>query len=239
MTVFGAVFARGGSKGVPGKNLRLVAGKSLLQLSVDLGRATEAIDRLLVSTDSDDIAAAAMTLGAEVPFRRPAVLATDDSAEWLSWQNLAQHLIDTGASESDLLVSLPTTAPLREMEDVQQAIDLFNTSDFDAVLAVTESTVNPWFNMVTRDGHSGVNVLLGADGEAVNRRQDATAVFDITTVVYVTSLGYVLGSAGLFSGAVGSVAVPRERALDIDTDFDIEIANFLIRRKRGFDCEKP
>lgn len=239
MTVYGAVFARGGSKGVPRKNMRQIAGTSLLELSISMGLALDCIDRMLCSTDSDEIATEAMRLGAEVPFRRPATLAQDNSPEWAAWQHLARFLTQEGASESDVLVSLPTTSPLREMEDVQQAIDLFNASNFDAVLAVTESAVNPWFNMVRRDDRSGVKVLLEAEGEAVNRRQDSTAVFDITTVVYVTSLGYVLGSAGLFSGAVGSIAVPRERALDIDTDFDIEVANFLIRRKRGFDCEKP
>ena len=228
MTVYGAVFARGGSKGVPGKNLRHIAGTSLLELSVAMGLGSEGIDRMFCSTDSDEIATEAIRLGAEVPFRRPETLAQDDSPEWTAWQHLARFLIQEGASESDVLVSLPATSPLRARDDIGRALELFRQGTFDLVLGVSESTRSPWFNMVVREQSSEVSLVSGVEGERIGRRQDAPAVFDITTVVYVTTLGFVIHSQGLFDGTVGSVVIPRERSIDIDTEFDLEIADYLL-----------
>ena len=233
MTVYGAVFARGGSKGVPRKNLRQIAGTSLLELSVAMGLASEGIDRMFCSTDSDEIATEAIRLGAEVPFRRPETLAQDDSPEWTAWQHLARFLIQEGASESDVLVSLPATSPLRARDDIGRALELFRQGTFDLVLGVSESTRSPWFNMVVREQSSEVSLVSGVEGERIGRRQDAPAVFDITTVVYVTTLGFVIHSQGLFDGTVGSVVIPRERSIDIDTEFDLEIADYLLRKRLG------
>jgi len=233
MTVYGAVFARGGSKGVPGKNLRQIAGTSLLELSIAMGLVSPEIDRMVCSTDSDEIATEAMRLGAEVPFRRPETLAQDDSPEWAAWQHLARFLIHEGASESDVLVSLPATSPLRARDDIERALELFRQGTFDLVLGVTESTRSPWFNMVVREHSSEVSLVAGVEGVRIARRQDAPPVFDITTVVYVTTLGFVVKSQGLFEGKVGSVVIPIERAVDIDTEFDLEVADYLLRKRLG------
>ena len=236
MTVFGAVFARGGSKGVPGKNLRKVAGKSLLEHSISMGSSFPLIDKMICSTDSFEIADEASRLGADVPFLRPPELSGDTAPEWGAWRHLATHLIGQGASESDVLVSLPATAPLREWEDIDAAIQTFGEGSFDVVLAVTESSRNPWFNMVQRESSTGrVEIAVSAPLTTVNRRQDAPQLFDLTTVVYITSLGFVLRADRLFSGKVGSVLVPAERAIDIDTELDLEIAEFLVLRRLGFD----
>ena len=235
MTVYGAVFARGGSKGVPRKNLRQIAGTSLLELSVAMGLASEGIDRMFCSTDSDEIATEAIRLGAEVPFRRPETLAQDDSPEWTAWQHLARFLIQEGASEADVLVSLPTTSPLRACEDIENALELFRQGTFDLVLGVSESTRSPWFNMVVREQSSEVSLVAGVEGYRIARRQDAPAVFDVTTVVYVTTLGFVINSQGLFDGTVGSVVIPRERSIDIDTEFDLEVADYLLRKRLGLE----
>lgn len=235
MTVYGAVFARGGSKGVPGKNLRQIAGTSLLELSIAMGLASPEIDRMFCSTDSDEIATEAMRLGAEVPFLRPETLALDDSPEWSAWQHLARFVIQEGASESDVLVSLPATSPLRAYEDIERALELFRQESFDLVLGVSESTRSPWFNMVVREHSSEVSLAAGVEGERIARRQDAPPVFDITTVIYVTTLGFVIHSEGMFDGSVGSVVIPRERSIDIDTEFDLEIADYLLRKRLGLE----
>lgn len=236
MTVFGAVFARGGSKGVPGKNLRKLAGKSLLEHSISLGVSFPLIDRMLCSTDSQEIADEASRLGAEVPFLRPPELSGDTAPEWGAWRHLAIHLIGQGASASDVLVSLPATAPLRKREDIDSAMQTFGKGIFDAVLAVTESPRNPWFNMVQRESSTDrVEIAVSAPLTTVDRRQDAPQLFDLTTVVYVTSLGFVLRADRLFSGKVGSISVPAERAIDIDTELDFEIAEFLALKRLGFD----
>lgn len=238
MTIFGAVFARGGSKGIPGKNLRKVADKSLLEHSVSLGLGSPLIDQMICSTDSEEIAAEAKRLGADVPFLRPSRLAGDSASEWGAWQHLVTYLLEHGASESDILLSLPTTSPLRATEDVDAAIEAFRVGSFDLVLAVTESARNPWFNMVKRESPSTcVELAFSAGTKPVARRQDAPQLFDITTVVYVTTLGFVGNVSRLLDGTIGSITVPRERAIDIDTELDLEIADCLARKRLGLHRE--
>jgi len=231
MTVFGAIFARGGSKGVPGKNLRVLGGISLVGRAVELGVALPSIDRMLCSTDSSQIAQEAERFGAEVPFLRPDALAEDNSPEWAAWQHLANFLLSMGATNSDLLVSLPATSPLRAPEDVNSALAVFKSNDFDLVLGVSESSRSPWFNMVTRDPSGGVTVAFEAAQGGVSRRQDSPEIFDITTVVYVTTLGFISRASGMFGGRVGSAVIPVERALDIDTELDLTIAGFLLKNE--------
>lgn len=231
MTVYGAVFARGGSKGVPGKSLRKIAGRSLLDISITFGSAFSGIDRMFCSTDSSEIAAEAARLGAEVPFLRPAELADDDSPEWLAWQHLVRNLLEAGAAPSDVLVSLPLTSPLRADEDIAGALSVLTSGHFDIVLGVTESKKSPWFNMVSRNPSSEIALAFESQGDSVTRRQDAPLMFDITTVVYATTLGFVSTSSNIFAGRVGSVVVPAERAVDIDTELDLRIADYLFQQK--------
>ena len=231
MTVYGAVFARGGSKGVPGKSLRKIGGRSLLDISITLGNAFPGVDRMFCSTDSSEIATEAARLGAEVPFLRPAALADDDSPEWSAWQHLVSNLLEAGAAPSDVLVSLPLTSPLRAEEDVAGALSVLASGSFDIVLGVTESKKSPWFNMVSRKPSSEITLAFESQGEPVTRRQEAPLLFDLTTVVYATTLGFVSTSPNLFTGRVGSVVVPAERAVDIDTELDLQIAEYLFRQK--------
>ena len=237
MTVFGVVFARGGSKGLPGKNLRHVGGRSLLSHAIAAGQKADLVDKVLVSTDSHEIMLAAAPLGAEVPFLRPAELSEDHSPEWGAWQHLAGYLMACGAADSDLLVSVPTTAPLRLPKDIDQAVNTFQNGNFDVVLTVTESARSPWFNMVTRDYSGRVQLTLQGGNTDLHRRQDAPQVFDITTVAYVTSLGFVQQAKRLFDGSVGSVTVPGERAIDVDTELDLRIADFLMMERVGLGRE--
>lgn len=233
MKVFGAVFARGGSKTLPNKNLRTVGGVSLLGRAISLGKELPMIDQMLLSSDSKEIAAEAKRFGATIPFLRPPGLSADETPEWKAWQHLAAYLLEQGASPSDVLISLPATAPLRLGEDVENAFAEFMRGSFDLVLSVTTAHRSPWFNMVTRDITGEVKVVIDTDAVVVTRRQDAPEVFSITTVCYVTTLGYVVSGEGLFSGSVGSTMIPVERSIDIDTQLDLEIANFLFQRSGG------
>jgi N-acylneuraminate cytidylyltransferase len=183
------------------------------------------VSRVLVSTDSETIAETARVAGAEVPFIRPADLARDDSPEWLVWRHALRHLRQTSELPDALLV-VPPTAPLRAIGDLDRCLDTFEQRSADIVITVTDAHRNPYFNMVT----------VGADGmaalvlpSAASRRQDAPAVFDIATVGYVARPAFVLERGGLFEGRVQCVHVPPERALDIDTPLDWQIAECLLR----------
>ena len=231
MTYWGVVFARGGSKGVPGKNMRKVGGIPLVGHSIKTGLATPEIEEFFCSTDSEEIADAARGFGASIPFMRPTELAGDESPEWDAWQHFAKYLMAAGARGDDAMVSLPTTSPLRNVDDVQSAIALYESSSADAVVTMTEASRSPWFNMVTKDGEGHVQVLLGSESGGPVRRQDTPKVFDLTTVAYVASLSHILSSPRLFAGVVAGLEIPKERALDIDTELDLDIADFLFRRR--------
>jgi CMP-N-acetylneuraminic acid synthetase len=233
VTVWGVIFARGGSKGVPGKNLRLVGGKSLLEHSIRVAQATSGIDRVVCSTDSSEIREAALRSGAEAPFLRPAELAGDDSPEWASWQHLVEYLMAEGASGGDTLVSLPTTSPLRSVADVESVVRAVETNGADVVLAVTEAARSPWFNMVTMDADSRVSVVIENGAARFARRQDVPKVYDLTTIAYAARFGYVRSAAHMFEGDVVGVEIPRERAIDIDTELDLGIADYLYRKREG------
>jgi CMP-N-acetylneuraminic acid synthetase len=231
MTVWAAVFARGGSKGLPGKNLRQLGGLPLVAHSIRVGLQIPGVSAVLCSTDSTEIKAVAERHGASVPFLRPAALAGDESPEWLSWQHLARYLLDTGALPEDLLVSLPATSPLRLVADVNAAIAKYGDSGADVVVSYTPAARSPWFNMVAEGTDGFLRTVIAADGGSVGRRQNAPKVFDLATVVYVTTLGFVLRAGGLFEGNVTGIEVPPERAIDIDTQLDFDIANFLHHRR--------
>jgi N-acylneuraminate cytidylyltransferase len=224
--VVAAVFARGGSKGVPRKNLRLLGGKSLLAHAIESARGSAFVGRVIVSTDDPEIAAAAAEAGAEVPFLRPAELAGDNSPEWLAWQ----HALRALGPGVDVMVSVPTTSPLRATEDIDACIRLLLGSDSDVVLTVKPAERSPYFNMVGRDAEGLVRPLMTLP-VPVTRRQDAPPVFDLTTVAYAVRPGFVLSATGMFQGRVRAVVVPTERALDIDTELDLAFAEFLLQRQ--------
>ena len=142
------IFARSGSKGLPNKNIKLLAGKPLIAYSIEQALTTKRIDRVIVSTDSNEIARVALHFGAEVPFLRPSKLATDDSPEWLSWRHGLEYLRTSTGSLPQVMVSLPPTAPLRNNQDIENCLNEFEKNDSDVVIAVTDAHRNPYFNMV-------------------------------------------------------------------------------------------
>lgn len=226
--VVAVVFARGGSKGLPGKNLREIGGIPLVARAVAAGIAAPSIDRVLISTDDPDIAAAATSAGAECAFMRPAELAGDTSPEWHSWQHAVRFLLDAG-TDLELLVTIPATAPLRSVDDIERCIVTARATDADIVLTVTPATRSPYFSMVTVSEAADAELLLPLP-EAIHRRQDAPAVYEITPVAYVARPAFVLHASSMFEGRVKAVVVPAERSVDIDTELDLALATVLADR---------
>jgi CMP-N-acetylneuraminic acid synthetase len=232
MTAIAFIFARGGSKGLPGKNIRPLGGKPLIAWSIEHARAVKRIERVIVSTDSEEIAAVARDFGADVPFLRPAELARDESPEWLAWRHALAFLQNTEGALPDAMLSVPTTAPLRLPIDLENCLDEFAKRDADMVITVSDAHRNPWFNMVKENQDGSVGLVM-APASGITRRQDAPAVFDMATVAYVARPQFVMQQMGTFSGRVRAVKVPVERAIDIDTLFDFELAEFLISRREN------
>jgi len=230
MTITAIIFARGGSKGLPGKNIRPLAGKPLIAWAIEHALAVNRIDNVIVSTDADDIAEVARDYGAIVPFIRPEELARDNSPEWLAWRHALNYLKETDGAFPDVMISVPTTAPLRLPCDIEKCMDEYDKGDADMVITVTDPNRNPYFNMV-RTNDDGTVSLVNPPQSAIARRQDAPLVYDMATVAYVVRPEFVMSHNSLFEGRVRSVNIPRERALDIDTLYDFHIAECLINMR--------
>ena len=221
------IFARGGSKGLPGKNIRPLGGKPLIAWSIEHALALKRIERVIVSTDSEEIASVARDYSAEVPFIRPAELARDDSPEWLAWRHALNYLRETTGAFPEMMVSVPTTAPLRLPLDIENCLDEYEKGDADMVITITDAHRSPYFNMV-KTNTDGTVGLVNPPQSAIARRQDAPVVYDMTTVCYVANSEFVMTHNATFEGRVKAVQVPTERAIDIDTLLDFQIAEGLL-----------
>ena len=228
----GFIFARGGSKGLPGKNIMTLYGKPLLGWAIEQAKSISRIRRVIVSTDCTEIAKIAKFYGAEVPFLRPEELSGDNSSEWYAWRHALEYLLEDEGKFPDVMVSIPTTAPLRYVSDIDRCLDEYEKGGADIVVTVTEANSNPWFNMVSYSDEDLVELVNKPVGK-VSRRQDAPVVYDMTTVAYVANSNFVMEKDGHFEGRVRAVHIPIERAIDIDTLLDFEIASFLMRKREG------
>ena len=199
------IFARGGSKGLPNKNIRPLSGKPLIQC-------------------------------ADVPFMRPDYLASDTAAELDAWKHALEYLRDEELAMPTVMVSLPVTAPLRTAEDVSKAIQLFQTTDSELVVAVSEAQRSPYFNMLARQNDLFTLVNPSLD---VSRRQDAPDLYDLSTVVYVASTEFVLGCSRILDGRTRAIVIPRMHAIDIDEEIDFEIAEFLMEKRLTIEAVDP
>ena len=201
------IFARGGSKGLPGKNIRLLGGKPLIAWSIEHALSVDRIDRVIVSTDSDEIAEISRRHGAEVPFIRPAELARDESAEWLAWRHGLEYLKEDTGALPEVMVSVPATAPLRLAVDIDNCLDEYEKGSVDVVISVTDAHRSPYFNMV-KSNPDGTYGLVNAQPSVVERRQDAPLVYDMTTVCYVANSEFVMSHDSIFEGRVKAVHIP-------------------------------
>jgi len=226
------IFARGGSKGLPGKNIRLLGNKPLIAWSIEHAINVKRIERVIVSTDSEEIAAVAMHHGAEVPFMRPVELAADDSPEWLAWRHGLNYLRESTGKLPEAMVSVPATAPLRLPIDIENCLDEYEKGAADMVITVTDAHRSPYFNMVKINADSTVGLVIPPPS-LIARRQDVPVVYDMATVCYVANPNFVMNHNATFEGRVKAVHVPAERAIDIDTLLDFQIADSLLSI-RGF-----
>lgn len=228
MNVKAWIFARGGSKGLPGKNIMPLCGKPLIAYAVEEGLKSKYISEVFVSTDDPGIAAAAESFGARAPFLRPAELASDHSPEHLSWQHAVRFMEKHGIA-CDIFVSLPATSPLRTVEDIDRCIEHFLEGGSDVSIAVCKSDRHPSFNMVFRDESGRISIAMPAQG--ITRRQDAPPIFNISTAVYVTSPDYILRTSSYMQGVVTSTLISAENSIDIDSILDFKLAELIMKER--------
>lgn len=225
--ILGHIGARKGSKGVPGKNFRLIAGKPLIDWSLDQLFANPRIDAVVVSTDDERIYAHAVAKGALDIGLRPAHLATDAAPKWGVWQ----HALEAGqaalGAPVTTFVDLDCTSPLRLPEDLEGALDLYAREHPDMVMSVCEARKNPYFNLVEADETGALHVSKPLPG-GVWSRQSAPKVWEHAASTYVLSADYLRRAKTIYEGRVIPFEMPPERCLDIDTPFDFRLVEMLM-----------
>lgn len=217
--------ARGGSKGLPGKNIKELMGKPLIVYTIEHALASKYVDRVIISTDDVRIADIAKKYSVEVPFLRPGELATD----YASTIDVLIHAIDWLRNNEDynfdILVLLHVTTPLRKTEDLDNCIELLVENNADNVFSVTEAHRNPYFNMVEVQKNT---VKLVKKGNFVTR-QSAPKVFDMNSSIYVWWRDIFKEKKSIFLGKSNIYIMPKERSIDIDDHIDFKLAEMLLK----------
>lgn len=221
--------ARGGSKGLPGKNVRELLGKPLMAYSIEQARQSRYIDRVIVSTESAAIAEIARQYGAEVPFKRPEDLSRDESGVVAVLLHAMERLeIDEGYS-CDIIVLLHVTAPLRRVEDIDNCIEQLVEEGSDNVFSVTEAHRNPYFNMVEVGESAEVKLVREGD---FTTRQSAPKVFDMNASIYVWWKERLKEEKRTLMKKSSIYVMPKERSVDIDDLLDFRIAEIFLKERQ-------
>ncbi|MDE7380693.1 MAG: acylneuraminate cytidylyltransferase family protein [Muribaculaceae bacterium] len=223
--------ARGGSKGIPRKNVRNFCGKPLITRSVEQALALSDAEDICVTTDDPEIAEAAAGAGVSIPFMRPAELAGDTTPS----RNVLLHALDFYSAHNadyDRIVLLQPTSPLRNIEDIRNCIAAYDKGwaeglNPDMAVCVTEAEANPYYNAFEPDENGMLHVSKGAG--SYTRRQDAPKVWQYTGAVYVINADSLRKMQMSAFPRIIPVEMPRERGVDLDTEADWMLAEYLFK----------
>ena len=231
MNLLLTVCARGGSKGLKNKHLLPLGGKPLIAWTFEQAKRWGKASRIVCSTDSDDIAAAARAAGAEVPFVRPVELASDTAGKVPVVRHALRKCEEEG-TRYDAVVDLDATAPLRTSEDLDRCLERFIAVRPQVLFSVVAARKNPYFNMIERrkDGSLGIVMSLASP---TLRRQDAPEVFELNASIYIYDAAAL--REGAFPGVLQSrfdiCEMAEDAAFDVDTETGLHIVQALMRRR--------
>jgi CMP-N,N'-diacetyllegionaminic acid synthase len=226
VTTLGLIPARGGSKVVPRKNVRELAGKPVIAWTIEAALACRRLDRVVVSTDSEEIAELARSHGADVPFLRPAEHAQDDTPDDPVYLHALEWLAAHEGFEPDAVAWLRPTAPLRTAEDVEATLRILEQSGADCVRSVCAAEHHPYW-MMRLNGDRLRPFVEGT--EAYYRRQLLPPVYRLNGAVDAVRCSTV-AQVGLFEGDVRAYVMPPERSVDLDGELDFALAEILLLR---------
>jgi CMP-N,N'-diacetyllegionaminic acid synthase len=225
-SILALIPARGGSKGVPGKNIRLLGDKPLIAWTIEQARRCPWIDRVIVSTDDPAIADTAVGWGAEVPFLRPAELATDET----KMVEVVSHALDwCGQNDRpyEWILLLQPTSPLRDAGDIEAAAKQLEDRGADGVVSVCPCEHSPlWTNTLGPNGE--MKDFLRS--EAMGNRQGLPTYYRLNGAIYLARSEYFRRCRGFFGDRTFAYIMPSERSIDIDSPLDFQIAEFLVSR---------
>jgi CMP-N,N'-diacetyllegionaminic acid synthase len=218
--------ARGGSKGVPRKNIKLLNGKPLISYAIKAAFGSRYLDRVIVSTDDDEIAKIAKRLGAEVPFIRPKKLARDNTLAFSVLQHAVNYLEEKENYHPGIVVLIQATSPLVLSMDIDNTIEQMIKSSKNSCFTACEISERPeWMYEIKK----GQPILFLGDATFRTRRQDLPKLYRINGAVYVMTKEMLMKENRLINAHPNIFIMPRERSVDIDEPFDFKLAEILIR----------
>jgi len=232
MKILVTICARGGSKGVKDKNIRLVAGKPLIAHTIETAKKWGKAARIVCSTDSEKIATIAKEYGAKVPFMRPMELASDTSGKLGAIRHALSTCEEIYGERYDVVIDLDVTNPLRKPADIDGCLEEFEKGDIDVVFTVVESRKSPYFNMV-EIGSDGFAHVSKQPPKELLRRQDAPKTYDMNTSIYVLSRSFLVdtNNKGVFSTGKTRIRVMDPiTAFDIDKESDFDYVTYLMEK---------
>lgn len=227
MTLLAIIPARGGSKGVPRKNIKLLAGKPLIAWTIEAARACPDVSRLIVTTEDAEIADVSREWGAEVPFMRPAEIAQDDTSGMAPILHALQWLAENENYRPDWVMVLQATSPLRTTGDIAEAITLTKTGT-SSVVSVTEANPHPYLMKQLRDDGT-LQAFIAPPKTDDSRRQAFPAVYALNGAIYLNTYESVLKNETFLLPDTHAYIMPPERSIDIDTLWDFHLADLILR----------
>lgn len=229
MQIIATVCARGGSKRLPRKNIKDLAGKPLIAYTIEVALKCKRVIRVIVSTDDEDIVKISKQYGAEVPFIRPKSLATDTIGKLPVIQNAVEFCEKEYNTGIDVIIDLDPTAPIRKVTDLDQALNKFLESDADVLYSVCMARKSPYFNMVELDGNGYAHLSKPLNTKIV-RRQDSPTVYDMNASIYIFNRDFLLTTNSIHSGKAIVYVMDDISGFDIDRDIDFQFIEFLLEK---------
>jgi len=225
--------ARGGSKGLPGKNIRDFNGKPLIYYTICEAKKAKRIERIIVSTDDPEIADISLSYGADIPFYRPAELATDNALAIDNYIYTIQRMNRDFGQDIQQFVVLQPTSPLRTAADIDQAMNLFQNNDADSVISVVKFSHPPhWAKGIDEQGRIG-SYFKDTEIDVNMNRQHYLPAFVPNGAIFVFKTELLLRKHSYYSDRTYAYVMPQERSIDIDTLLDFEYAQLLMKRRDG------
>ncbi len=221
--VLAIIPARGGSKGIPGKNIKIVNGKPLLVWTIEHAKASKYIDRVILSSDDEEIINVAIKYECEVPFKRPKELATDatDSISVLI------HAMEALDEFYDYVVLLQVTSPLRVSKDIDACLERCEEKKAPACVSLVQSDKSPYWMFTIGDSDT-IKPIIG-NNTFPKRRQDLTPVYSLNGAVYVAKSKWIKKQDHFLTSETLGYVMPRERSIDIDIPLDLKILQMVVK----------
>lgn len=225
--ILSLILARGGSKGIPRKNIKLLNGKSLIGYTIEAAKKSKYINRIVVSTDNQEIAEVALDYGAEVPFIRPEELATDEASSNDAIFHALEFLENQEDYFPDYLLNLQTTSPLRDHKEIDKAIKTFLESErsYESLISVCKAFENPfWMQKIENDK---LKPLMESFDD-FDHRQELPEVYQLNGAIYLSTYKMFLEYKSFYTDNIYPYIMEQEKSIDIDNNLDWKLAEILL-----------